>query len=152
MLKHLMVRQGTAHQSTSWRRYVPTAIVLCLGVVMSWALLLYPTPEYLPAAGTPQGWWLLAIGLLFTVLLGVSLQSTMRHTVRIERLADELSTRQTDTAFLDEASKLFNSTLDLPTVLQQVARLTCPGAGRFLHHFHDRSEQGYPHPCGDLPS
>jgi GAF domain-containing protein/CHASE1-domain containing sensor protein len=90
----------------------------------SWALLVHPTPEYLATYSTYQGRWLLVIGLLFTTLLGAYLQGTVRRTVRIERLAAELSTRQIEAGFLDEASKLFNSTLDLTTVLQQVAQLT----------------------------
>jgi hypothetical protein len=55
MAKHLS-RKSTAHWGTSWRRYIPTAIVLCLGIVMSWTLLFLPTPEYLAAYGPYKRW------------------------------------------------------------------------------------------------
>src|SRR5215475_13655790 len=111
MLKQRLIRKGWG---MPWRRYVPTAIVLGLAVVTSWAFLFHPTSAYLPAYGTHQGWWLLALGLPLTLLLGVYLWNTAYRAARIEQLAHELSTRQTEAAFLDDANKLFNSSLDLP--------------------------------------
>ena len=66
----------------------------------------------------------LAIGLLCTVILGFYLHDTTSRAPRLEQLARELATRQNEAAFLDDASKLFNSSLDLSAVLQQVAQST----------------------------
>ena len=118
-------RGGEAHA-------VHTGLHLATQLAMagrSWTLLAHPTPASLAVYETHQARWLLAVGLLITVLLGAYLLRTAQRTARIERLAAELSTRQTEAALFDEASKLFNSTLDLPAVLQQIAQLTAQTLG-----------------------
>jgi len=65
---------------------VRTGLHLATQLVMagrSWTLLFHQTPEYLAAYGTRQARWLLAVGLLCTVLLGAYLQSTAQRTARI---------------------------------------------------------------------
>jgi signal transduction histidine kinase/DNA-binding response OmpR family regulator/CHASE1-domain containing sensor protein len=95
----------------------------------TWTLRFYPTSTYLTIYETHWAWQILAIGILCTGLLGAYLLSTAKRTARIERLASELSTRQTEATLLDEASKLFNTTLELRTVLEQTARLTTRALG-----------------------
>jgi hypothetical protein len=42
MPKYWLITKGTVHWGTFWCRSVPTAIVLCLGVGLFWALQFYP--------------------------------------------------------------------------------------------------------------
>jgi GAF domain-containing protein/CHASE1-domain containing sensor protein len=95
----------------------------------TWTLRFYPTSTSLAIYETYWAWQILAIGLLCTALLGLYLSSTAKRTARIERLAAELSTRQAEAALLDEASKLFNTTLESHTVLEQTAQLTTRAIG-----------------------
>jgi signal transduction histidine kinase/DNA-binding response OmpR family regulator len=84
---------------------------------------LQATAASLAGDRTWHAWGGLGGGLLLTIQLGFYLCSAARRTARMEQLATELSTHRTEAVFLDEATKLFNSTLDLTAVLQQVAQM-----------------------------